>query len=135
MLFGGQDGFNGGAVFLEQVIGFGFETQDDGGLGVAGANEAPAAGEEDAGAVGRVDGVGLAEVGGDAIDDGELGLVGSFQTQFGSGDGGGETGKMATEGVAGVRYDFEQTASGVEGIVEAMVAVGEEHVAGEFTGE
>jgi hypothetical protein len=40
--------------------------------------------------------------------------------------------KLRRERLAGFRHDLDQTAGGVERVVVAVIAVGEEHVAGHF---
>ena len=116
------------------VLGFG--SGDEDGLGVGGSEEPPAIVGEDSDAVDFVDvGAGGFEAGGDFDDDFEFAGIVAVEAEFGGvddfGKGFADGGKFAVH--AG--DDAHEADGDVEGVVEAVPAVGVEDVAAHFPGE
>ena len=127
---------------FEDVVDFGeglgagaFAAGHEDGLGVGSADEAPAMGEVDADAVDVGDGIVPAEVMLELLYHLEFILVGTGDAGFGGAMVTGDGGQVGGEGFLAVGKDAKEAAGGVEGVVVAVVFVGEEHVAGHFAGE
>ena len=105
------------------------------GVGVGGTHEGPAAGEVDASAVDLEDGVATAEAAGDGVRDAELGAVGAGEHELGRGEQGGEAGEVGGEGLGAGGEHGGDAASAEDGVVEAVVVLGEEKVGAALAAE
>ncbi len=72
---------------------------------------------------------------GGAPDHVELQLVRAIEADLGSGDRFRQVRQLMRERMAGIGNDLHEAAGGIEGVVEAVVAVAEEHVAAHFAGQ
>jgi hypothetical protein len=128
-----HDGFDFSLIFSQQFGGFGFEAHYQHWLRVGGSDQSPAFGENYAGSIDVVDLMRFPEVLQDFGHYFKFDFVFGVEADLGSRYELRESFGLGGEGTARFGYDVDQAAGGVGGVVETIVAVREEDVAGHFT--
>ena len=71
----------------------------------------------------------------DGLDDAELDPVGAIDTDLGGREGPGDIGEEFAQFLSGFGEDLQQTDGGIDGVVKAEIAVGEEDVTAHLSGQ
>src|SRR5450759_5681416 len=123
-----------GLNLLQLLIRSRFEAHHEYRLSVRRADQSPPIAKEDAHAVHRDHLVPGAEVFAGLPDNAELPVVGAIDADLWCGDEARHVGQQVPNGLPGVGNDAKQPRRAVQGVIESVIALGEEHVPGHLAG-
>src|SRR5947208_2619206 len=124
-----EPAFHLGADLGQACLGACLEAGDEDGLRVGGADQSPPVAEQHANSIDVDDVVAAAEVRDRLLHERELDVVAAVDANLRRAHELGHVGEQLVHGPAGIGDDLQQPRRAIECVVEAVVAVGEEHVA------